>query len=438
MSRASLPGEISWDDVSLVLHHGVVPLPYVYRVTKYDPTDRDEHGRYTGAEDVVSDHGEVEAAYLEAVEAFAADTGVDRLSVREPQIPGLVHFGAEPALSDFGLDGLFPAGLAGFHDGAETQLATGLELVRVMLRDGGAWCRLEAEGAFAVHVGWDQYLYIGSNRPCEEAPARTRALGLFPERLPASPYDMDTDGEQRVQRPGDDEFWAGLHWAAGSGRAGLLEEVYVEGASRRHRLTSDTIDPVRAGIAPRARLAVWPDLSSDLDAVLGAFPADGLVEGVWQDRDGRIHSVVADESGHQELADRISGAAAAALLSVYADERVPLSTAVMPDADGVVRARWRTDPTPGDRSWAFRKTLRRGEIVTGTVSCIADFGVTFVDMGGCVAMINIPELSWQHVDHPSDLLSVGQEINARILDIDQVRERVSLSLKALREERTSP
>ncbi|MEU6066800.1 hypothetical protein ABZ864_20515 [Streptomyces sp. NPDC047082] len=174
---------------------------------------------------------------------------------------------------------------------------------------------------------------------------------------------------------------------------GILEETYVEGASRGHRLASDTIDSVRAGIAPRARLAVWPDLSSDIDAVLGAFPADGLVEGVRQDKDGRIHSIVADESGHPESADRISGVAAAALLSVYADERVLLFTAVVPDADGVVRARWRTEPTPADRSWAFRKTLRRGEIV-------------------------------------------GQEINARILDIDEVRERVAL--KALHEERTIP
>ncbi|MET8953811.1 hypothetical protein ACWEO4_24645 [Streptomyces sp. NPDC004393] len=50
-------------------------------------------------------------------------------------------------------------------------LGVGLELVRLMLRDSGAWCRLEAEGTFAVHVGWDQYLYIGSGRPCEEAVA---------------------------------------------------------------------------------------------------------------------------------------------------------------------------------------------------------------------------------------------------------------------------
>ncbi|MEV8533838.1 S1 RNA-binding domain-containing protein [Streptomyces sp. NPDC051211] len=119
---------------------------------------------------------------------------------------------------------------------------------------------------------------------------------------------------------------------------------------------------------------------------------------------------------------------------MYADERAPLFTAVMPDRDGVLRARWRTEPTPGDRNWAFLKNLHRGEIVTGTVTHIAGFGVTFVDIGGFEAVINLPEPSWLPFNHPSDLVSVGQEIDAEILDIDLVRERVSLSLKALRED----
>ncbi|MFF3844921.1 S1 RNA-binding domain-containing protein [Streptomyces sp. NPDC002328] len=408
-------------------------LPYVYRVTKYDPADRDEHGHYVGAEDTISDHGQVEAAYLQAVEAFAVSTGIDHLAVREPYVSSLVHFGVEPPLEGFGLDGLFPTGLSGFHDGAEVPLDIGLALVRGMLRDSGAWCRLEAEDAFAVHVGWDQYLYIGSSRPCEEALSRTRALGLFPERVDASPYTMETDGED-VQRPGDDEFWAGLRWAVAVRRAGILEETPVEGASRWHRLTRDTVDTVRAGLAPRARLAVWPDLSSDIDAVLGALPAEGLVECVWQNEDGRLQSAIVDEDGFPELTARMSGAGAAALLPMYADERVPLFTAVMPDSDGVVRARWRTEPTPSDRNWALLKTLHQGEIVTGTVTQIAAFGVTFVDIGGFEAMINIPELSWRPVKHPSDVVAVGQEIRATILDVDPVRERVSLSLKALHED----
>ncbi|MFD0023896.1 RNA-binding protein [Streptomyces sp. NPDC058382] len=314
-------------------------LPYVYRVTKYDTADRDENGSYTGPLDTVSDHGRVEDAYLRAVEAFAAETGIDHLAVREPGVPSLANFGVERPSDDFGLNGLFPTGLAGFHDGATVTLAAGLELVRAMLRDRGAWCRLEAEAVFAVHVGWDQYLYIGSVRPCGEALARTRALGLFPERVGSSPYDIAAD-EENVQRPGDDDFWAELHRAVATRRAGILEETYIEGATRWHRLTGVNTETIRAGLAPRARLAAWPDLSPDVHTVLGGLPPEGLVECVWQDDEGRIHSAVADETEFSELTARVSQAERAALLPMYADERVPVLTAVMPDSDGVVRARW--------------------------------------------------------------------------------------------------
>ncbi|WP_416370998.1 S1 RNA-binding domain-containing protein [Streptomyces sp. MB09-01] len=261
--------------------------------------------------------------------------------------------------------------------------------------------------------------------------------------MDASPYDVEADWEtdgEHVQRPGDEEFWARLRYAVLSCQAGLLEEEPVEGVSRFHRLTHETLDTVRAGLAPRARLSVWPDLSCDIDTVLDALPVDGLIEGVWQDEDGRIHSAVVAEEEFPELAARMSRAGAAALLSMYADERVPLFTAVMPDGDGVVRARWRTDPTPGDRNWAFLKTrgLRRGQVVTGTVVHIADFCVTFVDIGGFTAMINIPELSWLPIGHPSEVVCVGQEVTAEVLDVDMVRERVSLSLKALQEDPRRP
>jgi len=425
--------------------YGPVRLPYVHRVTKFDPADRDELGRYTGPEDIVGDCAEVEAAYLRAVEAFAAEAGVDLLSVREPQLLYRLPPGAEPTPHDCGLGALF-ADWSGFHDGAQVPLATGLELVRIMLREGGVWCRLEVPDVFAVHVGWDQYLYVGTGRPCPRAPARARALGLFPEPLDdGSPYDVEFDGdgdagEESVQRPADDEFWAFLRWAVNAGEAGVLEERWVEGATRWHRLTPGTLDAVRAGLTPRARLGVWPQLSSDVGAVLAALPDDGLAECVWQDGDGgdggdaRLRGAVVAEDRLRELRDRLSGADAAMLLSPYAGERVPLCTAVVPDADGVVRARRRTDPSPGDRRWARLKTLRRGQVVEGTVTKVADFGVTFVDIGGFEAMINIPELSWYPFDDPSEVVSVGQRVRAEILDVDFVRERVPLSLKALQED----
>ncbi|MFD4034145.1 S1 RNA-binding domain-containing protein [Streptomyces sp. NPDC058637] len=407
-------------------------LPYVYRVTPYDPADRDEHGHYTGPEDTHSDHGPVEDACLRAVEAFAVEAGIDRLTVREPQVPSLAHFGAEHPQGGFGPPEVFPDGLSGFHDGAVVPLGVGLELVRLMLRGSGVWCRLEAEGAFAVHVGRDQYLYVGSGLPRERSTARTRALGLFAERLDASPYDLETDGDG-IRRPGDDAFWERVRRAVDDGRAGVLEEMYLEGASRWHRLTLDTLEAVRAGLAPRARLAVWPELSSAIDAVLGTLPAEGLVECVWQEQDGRILGAVADADDFRALAHRVSGADAAALLSVHADDRVPLFTAVMPDSDGVVRARWRTEPTPDDRQWAFLTSLHEGQIVTGRVTHIANFGI-YADIGGFEALINIPELSWRHFSHPSEVVSMGQEIRAVIIGIDMSRDRVWMSLKPLLED----
>lgn len=80
---------------------------------------------------------------------------------------------------------------------------------------------------------------------------------------------------------------------------------------------------------------------------------------------------------------------------------------------------------------ALLRTLRRGQTITGTVTEIASFGVTFVDIGSFTAMINIPELSWRPIKHPSDAVSVGQKITAVILDVEVERGRVPLSLKAL-------
>ncbi|MFI1177342.1 S1 RNA-binding domain-containing protein [Streptomyces melanogenes] len=403
---------------------------FVYRITKYDPADRNDHGHYVGVEQPTSDHGPIEEAYLRAVDAFASAAGIDRLAIREPQIAGAARFGLEPAGEGHGLGGLFPPGLSGFHDGAEISLSAGLELVRAMLRGEGVWCRLEVEDTFAVHVGWDQYVYVRSDKPCESALATTRALGLFPERLQASPYEADVD-EPGVQRPADEDFWARLRWLIASHQGALLEEGYVDNASRWHRVTGNTLDAVRAKLAPRAKLTVWPDLSADVNAVLATPPSAGLMEVVWEDESGAITSAVVDKTEHRALTAHVTGARAAAVLPLDAGSRGPLFTAVLPDSDGVLRARWRTEQTPSDRDWEFLKNLRRGQIVTGVVTVIAVFGVTFVDIGGFTAMINIPELSWRRFDHPSDVVTVGQEISAEVLDVDMVRERVPLSLKAL-------
>lgn len=313
--------------------------PYVYCVTKYDPRDRDEQGRYIGDEDVYSDHGRVEDAYLSAVASFAAEAGVTELEIREPGITGFVNFGVEATIEGQGLAGLFPADLTGYHDGASVSLATALELIRAMLRDNGAWCRLETRGGFFVHVGYDQYLYIGSAQPCRRAVARARDLGLFPERIDGSPYDPAIDAPDEI-RAADAEFWGELSDLAGAHGAVLLEEGHLANHSRWHRLTVTDVDAVRARLAPRARLLVWPELLGDVEAMLRSLPDEGLVEMVWEDARGTITSRVVDDELFGELPALLTGARAAMVLSGSADDRHPLLTAVLPDADGVLRARW--------------------------------------------------------------------------------------------------
>jgi small subunit ribosomal protein S1 len=83
---------------------------------------------------------------------------------------------------------------------------------------------------------------------------------------------------------------------------------------------------------------------------------------------------------------------------------------------------------------AFLQSLKKAERRTGTVSSIVNFGV-FVDLGGGVdGLVHVSELSWKHVDHPSEVVTVGQEVEVEVLDVDLDRERVSLSLKATQED----
>lgn len=69
-----------------------------------------------------------------------------------------------------------------------------------------------------------------------------------------------------------------------------------------------------------------------------------------------------------------------------------------------------------------------GDVVTGTISNIVDFGA-FVDLDGIDGLIHISELSWSHVNHPSEVLNIGMEVKVKVLDIDRDRQRISLGLK---------
>ena len=82
---------------------------------------------------------------------------------------------------------------------------------------------------------------------------------------------------------------------------------------------------------------------------------------------------------------------------------------------------------------AVLSKLQKGMRLKGTVSSIVDFGA-FVDLGGIDGLVHISELSWSHVNHPSEVVKVGQEVEVEVLDVDLNRERISLGLKQTTED----
>src|SRR3954462_1572626 len=87
------------------------------------------------------------------------------------------------------------------------------------------------------------------------------------------------------------------------------------------------------------------------------------------------------------------------------------------------------EQTQSEVRQTFLQTLQKGQVRSGVVSSIVNFGA-FVDLGGVDGLVHVSELSWKHIDHPSEVVEVGQEVTVEVLDVDMDRERVSLSLKA--------
>ncbi len=96
------------------------------------------------------------------------------------------------------------------------------------------------------------------------------------------------------------------------------------------------------------------------------------------------------------------------------------------------RRQW-LEQTQSEVRSEFLNQLAKGQVRKGVVSSIVNFGA-FVDLGGVDGLVHVSELSWKHIDHPSEVVEVGQEVTVEVLDVDMDRERVSLSLKATQED----
>ncbi|MDE0117344.1 MAG: 30S ribosomal protein S1 [bacterium] len=91
------------------------------------------------------------------------------------------------------------------------------------------------------------------------------------------------------------------------------------------------------------------------------------------------------------------------------------------------------EETEKEQREAFLDNLKPGERRSGVVSSVVNFGA-FVDLGGMDGLVHVSELSWKHVDHPSAVVQVGDEIEVQVLEVDLDRERISLSLKATQQD----
>jgi small subunit ribosomal protein S1 len=99
----------------------------------------------------------------------------------------------------------------------------------------------------------------------------------------------------------------------------------------------------------------------------------------------------------------------------------------------VVSRRAVLEQTQGAERAQLLETLKEGVVVKGIVKNITDYGA-FVDLGGIDGLLHITDLAWRRVKHPSEVLSVGDEVEAKVLKFDQEKNRVSLGLKQLGED----
>ncbi len=99
----------------------------------------------------------------------------------------------------------------------------------------------------------------------------------------------------------------------------------------------------------------------------------------------------------------------------------------------VLSRRAHLEEAQAEQRQGFLDNLAVGEVRDGAVSSVVNFGA-FVDLGGMDGLVHVSELSYQHVNHPSEVVKVGDKVSVKVLEVDRDRERISLSIKQTRED----
>jgi len=100
-----------------------------------------------------------------------------------------------------------------------------------------------------------------------------------------------------------------------------------------------------------------------------------------------------------------------------------------PSLERIVLSERAAQAGEGRRNVLF-KSLKPGDVVSGVVTNVTDFGA-FVDLGGVEGLVHVSELSWGRVQHPSNIVAIGQEVDTMVLQVSEESSRVALSLKRL-------
>ncbi len=99
----------------------------------------------------------------------------------------------------------------------------------------------------------------------------------------------------------------------------------------------------------------------------------------------------------------------------------------------VLSRRAHLEEEQAEQRHAFLADLKEGDIRTGVVSSVVNFGA-FVDLGGMDGLVHVSELSWRHVNHPGEIVTVGDQVKVKVLEVDYGRERISLSIRQTAED----
>lgn len=276
------------------------PVPeftYAYRISRYDPRDRDAQGAYTGTEPDESDHGPVENAYVAAVALLLDAVGVTSLVVDGAERGGRSRTGMPGPEPDPGIPAHFGVDGRGFHDGAQVPVEVALDLVRTMLReDGGPWCRLLAPGLAVVEIGYSMYLYVGLVDPVPAAIAQIRGSALFVETWPVSWFHGEPANDDPL--PAGEPFWTGMAELARQHRRLLVQEQQAGNWVVWHDVDELSVPVLRSAARPGALLVAWLPLDDDVAAVVDRAAAGDRneLELVWRDAAGGLSSRWLDEA----------------------------------------------------------------------------------------------------------------------------------------------